>query len=90
MDDEHEALDVPHRTRIRLDANVITQLISSCGHRPADGGRTCRELASEHFQIPNTHTAVPTSMAQITVSDERLGGRTSLLDAALAAIARNT
>jgi pimeloyl-ACP methyl ester carboxylesterase len=95
VDDAHEALDVPHRTRIRLDANVIGDLISQCGRPPdddgpSDGGRACRALVAEHFRIPNTHTAIPTSMAKVTVSDERLGGRVSLLEAVLEAIARNS
>jgi pimeloyl-ACP methyl ester carboxylesterase len=94
VDDEHEALDVAHRTRIRLDANVIGQLISRCGRPPRDDEPSddgaCRKLVSEHFRIPNTHTAIPTSMARIAVTDERLGGRVSLLDAVLAAIARNS
>jgi pimeloyl-ACP methyl ester carboxylesterase len=94
VDGAHEALDVPHRTRIRLDAQVIGDLISQCGRPPtkdgpSEGGRACRALAAEHFRIPNTHTAIPTSMAKVTVSDERLGGRVSLLDAVLEAIRRN-
>ncbi len=94
VDDAHEALDIPHRTRIRLDANVIGELISRCGRPPTDADasnaeRECRELVSKHFRIPNTHTAIPTSMADVTVDEERLGGRMSLLDAVLTAIARN-
>ena len=52
VDDDHEALDVPHRTRIRLDASVIGDLISQCGHEPSDGGRACRALVAEHFRDP--------------------------------------
>jgi pimeloyl-ACP methyl ester carboxylesterase len=89
VDDGHVALDIPHRTRIRLDATVIGELISRCGREPSDGGRACRALVAEHFQIPNTHTAIPTSMAKVIVSDEQLGGRVSLLDAVLTAISRH-
>lgn len=88
-DADHEALDIPHRTRITLDAEVIGSLISDCGHQPRDGGRKCRALVAEHFRIPNTHTAIPTSMAKVDVDVPELGGRMSLLDAVLAAIGRN-
>jgi pimeloyl-ACP methyl ester carboxylesterase len=90
VDAGHEALDVPHRTRIRLDGKVIGELISECGHRRPDGGRRCKALVASHFNVPNTHTAIPVSMGRVMIDDPRLGGRVSLLDAVLEAIGRHS
>lgn len=87
-DDDHESLDVPHTKRIELDATTISDLIASCG-RPSDKGRTCRALAARHFDIPNTHTSIPSALARVGIDSPQLGGEISLLNAVLEAVRRN-
>ena len=88
VDDEHASLDIPHTTRVRLGAEVIGDLIAVCGHKPQDPGRDCARLVSENFDIPNVHTAVPVTLDHITVDEPALGGRMTLLEAVLEAMAR--
>jgi pimeloyl-ACP methyl ester carboxylesterase len=90
VDDEHVALDVPHETRIALQAGVISTLIDACGRKPGatPAQEACGALLGKHFQVPNTHTAVPTQLGRIMVDESQLGGRVSLLDAVAEAVAR--
>jgi pimeloyl-ACP methyl ester carboxylesterase len=90
VNDDREALDVPHTTRISLDAVTIGELIDSCGHKSRDGGKACRALVAEHFDIPNTHTSIPTTLGKVEVEVPELGGRMTLLDAVLTAVERNS
>lgn len=85
---EGVALDIPHRARIKIDARRIGRLIEACSHR-TEGGPDCRALAASLIDVPNTHTAVPKTMAEITVDEPVLGGKQSLLDAVFAAIGRH-
>lgn len=88
-DDEHESLDVPHTARIELNAGTIADLIASCG-RPDDKGRKCRALVARHFDIPNTHTSIPSALARVEVDVPELGGDMSLFDAVLETVSRNS
>ena len=91
VDRDNVSLDIPHEARISLDASVISDLLSQCGHRPAaDADTDCGGIVSRHFSIPNTHTAIPSAMDKVMVESDELGGRVSLLEATLNAIGRHT
>lgn len=84
------ALDVPHTTRIALDASVVSDLLSLCGHQATEDATTdCSSVVREHFNVPNAHTAIPSSMGRVMVEEPALGGRVTLLDAVLTAIGRH-
>lgn len=87
VDPGQAALDVPHRTRIRLDAAVVGGLLRSCG-RPGRS-RACAALAREHLDVPNSHTAIPLTLDHVDVEVPELGGRITLLEAIMAAIGRH-
>ncbi len=89
VDGDHESLDVGHKTRIELGADVIGDLISSCGRKPDEPSQDCRRLVARHFDIPNTHTAIPVTLDRVEVSEPRLGGRVTVLDAVIEAIRRS-
>jgi pimeloyl-ACP methyl ester carboxylesterase len=89
LDAGREAWDVAHTARIRLSADVMSTLIERCGRSTGGNIERCRELLAERFDIPNQHTAIPFTMSRVEVDVPELGGRTTLLEAMLAAVGRN-
>lgn len=85
VDAGHESFDIPHSTTIRLDGATIRELIDPCG--TSEGSAACRTMLAKRFDVPNTHTAIPFALSRVGV--DAFGSRTTLLDAMLAAVARN-
>jgi hypothetical protein len=83
------SLDIPHRIRVELGADVIGDLIAACGHRPRGQTKDCGRLVGRHFDIPNTHMAIPLTLNRVTVNEPTLGGRMTVRDAILSAIGRH-
>lgn len=88
VDDGEVALDIPHSARIALDARVIRDLIKGCGQKPTPDAPDCASLVGEHLAIPNSHTAIPNTLADVTIDDPVLGEAT-ILEAILRAIGRH-
>jgi hypothetical protein len=88
VDAGEDALDISHGARIELGADVIGDIIASCGRKPREGRAGCGDLIAEHFEIPNVHTSIPVTLDSVMVDEPELGGRVTILDAILNAIGR--
>ncbi|HWC32938.1 MAG TPA: alpha/beta fold hydrolase [Actinomycetota bacterium] len=80
-----EALEIRHTRHLRLTPGDVADLSAACLERTAG----CVDTAIELLDIPDSHSNVPTALARIVVEPSALGGRRTLEDAILVAIARN-